>query len=149
MHKVQFTVCSFQGSKEDKISEKKSKIESVQTHNASNWRYKWKNWYTNDIPPNCSLPSSSLLSRPYAIAKWCSGLPSCETRAASFPRHDCKKSCRSATELIFCLIHDIEVAFSKGGVATLLTLDISGTFVFIINNRLILRLREQRCPLPL
>jgi hypothetical protein len=51
---------------------------------------------------------------------------------------------RSATDLVACLIHDVEVALSKGLVATLLTLDIAGAFDIIMKGRLILRLRQQR-----
>jgi hypothetical protein len=50
---------------------------------------------------------------------------------------------RSSTDLVACLIHDIEMALAKGEVATLLTLDIAGAFDIVMKNWLILRLRQQ------
>jgi ribonuclease HI len=54
---------------------------------------------------------------------------------------------RAATDLVTCLVHDIEVAWSKGLVASLLTTDIKGAFDSILRNRLTLRLREQGWPI--
>jgi ribonuclease HI len=54
---------------------------------------------------------------------------------------------RAATDLVACLVHDIEVAWGKGQVASLLTTDIKGAFDSILRNRLTLRLREQGWPI--
>ena len=53
---------------------------------------------------------------------------------------------RSATDLVSCVVHDIEKALSRGEVASLLTLDVSGAFDIVTKNRLVLRLREQGWP---
>ena len=53
---------------------------------------------------------------------------------------------RAATDLVACLVHDIEVAWGKGQVASLLITDIKGAFDSILRNRLTLRLREQGWP---
>ncbi|KAM5344599.1 hypothetical protein ACJ41O_013134 [Fusarium nematophilum] len=53
---------------------------------------------------------------------------------------------RSATDLIAALIHDIEEAFTRGQVATVVTVDIQGAFDTVLRNRLILRLRQQGWP---
>jgi hypothetical protein len=50
---------------------------------------------------------------------------------------------RAATDLVACLVHDVEVAWGKGQVASLLITDIKGAFDSILRNRLTLRLREQ------
>ncbi|KID83219.1 reverse transcriptase [Metarhizium guizhouense ARSEF 977] len=50
---------------------------------------------------------------------------------------------RSAVDLVAALIHDIEEAFARGEVATLVTADIQGAFDTAMCNRLVLRLREQ------
>ncbi|KID94004.1 Ribonuclease H-like protein, partial [Metarhizium majus ARSEF 297] len=50
---------------------------------------------------------------------------------------------RSAVDLVAALIHDIEEAFTRGQVATLVTEDIQGAFDTAMCNRLVLRLREQ------
>lgn len=55
---------------------------------------------------------------------------------------------RSATDLVACLVHDIEIALAKGWVVTLLLLDIAGAFDIVMRNRLILRLRRQGWPPP-
>ncbi|RFU78212.1 reverse transcriptase [Trichoderma arundinaceum] len=52
----------------------------------------------------------------------------------------------SSTDLVACLIHDIERALDRGLVASLLTLDISGAFDIVMRNRLVRRLREQGWP---
>ncbi|KAL3955841.1 hypothetical protein ACCO45_009860 [Purpureocillium lilacinum] len=56
---------------------------------------------------------------------------------------------RSAVDLVAALIHDIEVALSRGMVATLVTMDVQGAFDTVMRNRLILRLRQQGWPLNL
>jgi ribonuclease HI len=53
---------------------------------------------------------------------------------------------RSATDLVTALIHDIEEAFARKKVATLVTIDIQGAFDTVMRNRLVLRLREQGWP---
>ncbi|KAM6513286.1 hypothetical protein FALCPG4_18932 [Fusarium falciforme] len=53
---------------------------------------------------------------------------------------------RSATDLVAALIHDIEEAFARKKVATLVTMDIQGAFDTVMCNRLVLRLREQGWP---
>ncbi|KJZ68753.1 hypothetical protein HIM_11851 [Hirsutella minnesotensis 3608] len=53
---------------------------------------------------------------------------------------------RSAVDLVAALIHDIEEAFARGRVATLVTADIQGAFDTAMCNRLVLRLREQGWP---
>ncbi|KAJ3453540.1 hypothetical protein MRS44_017787 [Fusarium solani] len=53
---------------------------------------------------------------------------------------------RSATDLVTALIHDIEEAFARNKVATLVTMDIQGAFDTVMRNRLVLRLREQGWP---
>ncbi|OAQ65613.1 reverse transcriptase [Purpureocillium lilacinum] len=54
---------------------------------------------------------------------------------------------RSAVDLVAALIHDIEIALSRGLVATLVTMDVQGAFDTVLCNRLILRLRQQGWPL--
>ncbi|KID83767.1 reverse transcriptase [Metarhizium guizhouense ARSEF 977] len=53
---------------------------------------------------------------------------------------------RSAVDLVAALIHDIEEAFARGEVATLVTADIQGAFDTAMGNRLVLRLRKQGWP---
>lgn len=53
----------------------------------------------------------------------------------------------SATDLVGCLIHNIEVARSKGNLASLLTIDVKGAFDTVLPGRLIQRLQEQGWPL--
>ncbi|KAF4955931.1 hypothetical protein FSARC_11710 [Fusarium sarcochroum] len=53
---------------------------------------------------------------------------------------------RSATDLVTALIHDIEEAFARKKVVTLVTTDIQGAFDTVMRNRLVLRLREQGWP---
>ncbi|CZR35886.1 uncharacterized protein FPRO_17006 [Fusarium proliferatum ET1] len=53
---------------------------------------------------------------------------------------------RSATDLVTALIHDIEEAFARKKVATLVTMDIQGAFDTVMRKRLVLRLREQGWP---
>ncbi|KAK4069806.1 hypothetical protein Purlil1_13644 [Purpureocillium lilacinum] len=56
---------------------------------------------------------------------------------------------RPAADLVAALIHDIEVALSRGMVATLISMDAQGTFDTVMRNMLILRLRQQGRPLNL
>jgi ribonuclease HI len=53
---------------------------------------------------------------------------------------------RSATDLVTALIHDIEEAFARNKVVTLVTMDIQGAFDTVMRNRLVLRLRQQGWP---
>ncbi|RKK06588.1 hypothetical protein BFJ65_g18486, partial [Fusarium oxysporum f. sp. cepae] len=53
---------------------------------------------------------------------------------------------RSATDLVTALVHDIEEAFARKKVATIVTMDVQGAFDTVMRNRLILRLREQGWP---
>ncbi|CVL09334.1 uncharacterized protein FMAN_15498 [Fusarium mangiferae] len=53
---------------------------------------------------------------------------------------------RSATDLVAALIRDIEEAFARNRVATLVTMDIQGAFDTVMRNRLVLRLRERGWP---
>jgi hypothetical protein len=48
--------------------------------------------------------------------------------------------------LVAALIHDIEEAFARKKVVTLVTMDIQGAFDTVMRNRLVLRLREQGWP---
>ncbi|KAM4067487.1 reverse transcriptase (RNA-dependent DNA polymerase) [Hirsutella rhossiliensis] len=52
----------------------------------------------------------------------------------------------SAVDLVAALVHDIEEAFARKQVATLVTMDIEGAFDTVLRNRLILRLRQQGWP---
>ncbi|KAI1006683.1 hypothetical protein K3495_g1541 [Podosphaera aphanis] len=53
---------------------------------------------------------------------------------------------RSATDLILCVVHDIEEARAVGWAATFVTLDVQGAFDAVLQNRLIRRMREQGWP---
>ncbi|KAI8402067.1 hypothetical protein FOFC_17372 [Fusarium oxysporum] len=53
---------------------------------------------------------------------------------------------RSATDPVTALIHDIEEAFARKKVATLVTMNVQGAFDTVMRNRLVLRLREQGWP---
>jgi ribonuclease HI len=53
---------------------------------------------------------------------------------------------RSATDLVTALVHDIEEAFARKKVATLVTMDVQGAFDTVMRNRLVLRLRGQGWP---
>ncbi|KAG6978046.1 putative RNA-directed DNA polymerase from transposon BS [Fusarium oxysporum f. sp. conglutinans] len=55
-------------------------------------------------------------------------------------------SARDWNDLVAALVHDIEEAFARKKVATLVTMDIQGAFDTVLRNRLILRLREQGWP---
>ncbi|CVL08167.1 uncharacterized protein FMAN_14180 [Fusarium mangiferae] len=53
---------------------------------------------------------------------------------------------RSATDLVTALMHDIEEAFARKKLVTLVTMDIQGAFDTVMRNRLVLRFREQCWP---
>lgn len=53
---------------------------------------------------------------------------------------------RAATDLVSCLVHDVEQSWDKGKVASLLTLDVKGAFDTVLPGRLQARLREQGWP---
>lgn len=53
---------------------------------------------------------------------------------------------RAATDLVACVVHDVEQAFSRGHNASLLTADVSGAFNAVLKNRLVHRLRMQGWP---
>lgn len=44
---------------------------------------------------------------------------------------------RSATDLVSCVVHDIEEAKTQGWASTLVTLDVEGAFDAVLHNRLI------------
>lgn len=52
----------------------------------------------------------------------------------------------SAVNLVTALIHDIEEAFARKQVVTLVTMDIQGAFDTVMRNRLVSRLTEQGWP---
>ncbi|KJZ69456.1 hypothetical protein HIM_11161 [Hirsutella minnesotensis 3608] len=82
-----------------------------------------------------------LIARRLAWESVCFGVLHSE-QAGALPK-------RSAVDLVAALVHDIEEAFARKQVATLVTLDIQGAFDTVLRNRLILRLREQGWPLNL
>lgn len=49
---------------------------------------------------------------------------------------------RSATDLVSCVIHDIEEARTQGWALNFVTLDVQGVFDAVLYNRLIWRLKE-------
>jgi ribonuclease HI len=53
---------------------------------------------------------------------------------------------RSATDLLACLVHEIEHALENGMTATAVTLDVKGAFDAALRRRLQLRLRQQGWP---
>ncbi|KAI0996528.1 hypothetical protein K3495_g11653 [Podosphaera aphanis] len=53
---------------------------------------------------------------------------------------------RSATDLVSCVVHDIEEARSQGWAATFVTLDVQGAFDAVLHNRLVARMQEQGWP---
>ena len=53
---------------------------------------------------------------------------------------------RSATDLVSCVVHDIEEANSQGWAATFVTLDVQGAFDAVLHNRLVRRMQEQGWP---
>ncbi|KAI0996073.1 hypothetical protein K3495_g12108 [Podosphaera aphanis] len=53
---------------------------------------------------------------------------------------------RSATDLVFCVVHDVEEASSQGWAATFVTLDVQGAFDAVLHNRLVRRMQSQGWP---
>lgn len=53
---------------------------------------------------------------------------------------------RSATDLVSCVVHDIEEAKTQGWASTLVTLDVQGAFDAVLHNRLIWRMQAQGWP---
>lgn len=53
---------------------------------------------------------------------------------------------RAATDLVSCLVHDVEQIWDSGKVASLLTLDVKGAFNAVLPGRLQVRMREQGWP---
>lgn len=53
---------------------------------------------------------------------------------------------RSATDLVSCVVHDIEEAKTQGWASTLVTLDVEGAFDAVLHNRLIWRMQAQGWP---
>ena len=53
---------------------------------------------------------------------------------------------RSSTDLVTCVVHDIEEAKTQGWASTLVTLDIQGAFDAVLHNRLIWRMQAQGWP---
>lgn len=50
---------------------------------------------------------------------------------------------RAATDLVSCMVHDIEEARSQGWASTFVTLDVQGVFDVVLHNRLIRRTQSQ------
>ena len=53
---------------------------------------------------------------------------------------------RSATDLVSCVVHDIEEAKTQGWASTFVTLDVRGAFDAFLHNRLIWRMESQGWP---
>ncbi|KAI0993628.1 hypothetical protein K3495_g14556, partial [Podosphaera aphanis] len=53
---------------------------------------------------------------------------------------------RSATDLVSCVVHDIEEARTQGWASTFVTLDVQGAFDAVLHNRLLLRMQSQGWP---
>lgn len=53
---------------------------------------------------------------------------------------------RSATDLVSCVVHDIEEARTQGWAATFVTLDVQGAFDAVLHNRLVRRMKTQGWP---
>ena len=53
---------------------------------------------------------------------------------------------RSATDLVSCVVHDIEEAKTQGWASTFVTLDVQGAFDAVLHNRLIWRMESQGWP---
>ncbi|KAI0993264.1 hypothetical protein K3495_g14920, partial [Podosphaera aphanis] len=56
---------------------------------------------------------------------------------------------RSATDLVSCVVHDIEEAKTQGWASTFVTLDVRGAFDAVLHNRLIWRMESQGWPKPI
>ena len=52
----------------------------------------------------------------------------------------------SATDLVYCVVHDIEEARSQGWASTFVTMDVGGAFDAVLYNRLLWRMQAQRWP---
>ena len=53
---------------------------------------------------------------------------------------------RSATDLVSCVLHDVEEAKTQGWASTFVTLDVQGAFDAVLRNRLIWRMKSQGWP---
>ncbi|KAI0995925.1 hypothetical protein K3495_g12256, partial [Podosphaera aphanis] len=53
---------------------------------------------------------------------------------------------RSATDLVSCVVYDVEEASSQGWAATFVTLDVQGAFDAVLHNRLVRRMQSQGWP---
>ena len=53
---------------------------------------------------------------------------------------------RSATDLVGCLVHDVEKALDRRRTATLVTVDVKGAFDGVLHNRLLRRMQAQGWP---
>ncbi|CCU76238.1 TE1b-like protein [Blumeria hordei DH14] len=53
---------------------------------------------------------------------------------------------RSATDLVSCVVHDVEEARSQGWASTFVTLDVQGAFDAVLHNRLVRRMQAQGWP---
>ncbi|KAI0992291.1 hypothetical protein K3495_g15895 [Podosphaera aphanis] len=53
---------------------------------------------------------------------------------------------RSATDLVACVVHDIEEARTQNWTSTLVTLDVQGAFDAVLHNRLLMRMQKQGWP---
>ena len=53
---------------------------------------------------------------------------------------------RSATDLVSCVVHDIEEARTQGWASTFVTLDVQGAFDAVLHDRLLWRMRDQGWP---
>lgn len=49
---------------------------------------------------------------------------------------------RSATDLVSCVVDDVEEAHTKGWATTFVTLDVQGAFDAVLYNRLVRRMQE-------
>ena len=62
--------------------------------------------------------------------------PAAQPKIGTLPR-------RSAVDLVGCLVHDVEKAWSNGKVASLLVFDVQGAFETVFADRIQARLRDQ------
>ncbi|KAI1007858.1 hypothetical protein K3495_g372 [Podosphaera aphanis] len=56
---------------------------------------------------------------------------------------------RSASDLVSCVVHDIEEARTQKWTSTLVTLDVQGAFDAVLHNRLLVRMQKQGWPEPI
>ena len=68
------------------------------------------------------------------------------TEGVLHPQHFGALPGRSATDLAAAVVHDIEEAWARRKVATMLTLDVRGAFDAVLPGRLVQRLRQQGWP---